>query len=97
LNKIDDWKGVYRNPPATLPCYCRKENIKDQVFFDTWKPLLKHIHAIQKETYNTYGRLWNNSDDILEEFKMPLMPPIDEAKHAKIRIVEVEKNMKLPT
>jgi hypothetical protein len=43
FDKSVDWKGVYRNPLATLSCYSRKEKIKYQVFFDTWKPLLEYI------------------------------------------------------
>jgi hypothetical protein len=50
FDKIVDWQGVYKNPPATLPCYSRKERIKYQVFFDTWKPLLEDIQVIQKTT-----------------------------------------------
>jgi hypothetical protein len=41
---------VYKDPPNTLPLYSRKEKLKDQVFFDTWKPLLKDIQAIQETT-----------------------------------------------
>jgi len=40
FDMIVDWQGVYKNPLATFPCYSRKERIKYQVFFDTWKPLL---------------------------------------------------------
>jgi hypothetical protein len=35
FDMIIDWKGVYKNLLATLPCYSRKERIKYQVFFDT--------------------------------------------------------------
>jgi hypothetical protein len=53
FDKIVDWQGVYRNPPSTLPCYSRKEKIKDQVFFDTLKPLLEDIQVVQKIAYKT--------------------------------------------
>jgi hypothetical protein len=43
FDRITDWKGVYKDPPTTFPSYSRKEKIRDQVFFDTWKPLLGDI------------------------------------------------------
>jgi hypothetical protein len=75
-----------------LPLYARKEKLRYQVFFDTWKPLLKDIQAIQETTIDACKKLWNSSDGLMEEFRMQLMPPIDEATPATIRIVEVEKH-----
>jgi hypothetical protein len=33
-----DWKSVYHDPPSTLPLYTSTQNIKEHVFFNTWKP-----------------------------------------------------------
>jgi hypothetical protein len=87
-----DCQGMHKNLPATLPCYSRKERIKYQVFFNTWKSLLEAIRAVQKTISKACKWLWNSSDDLLEEFMMKLMPPIDEATLAKTRIVEVEEH-----
>jgi hypothetical protein len=40
FDRIIDWKGVYKNPLDTLPLYSARKKLKDQVFFNTWKPLL---------------------------------------------------------
>jgi hypothetical protein len=75
FDRIIDWQGVYKDPPTTFPSYSRKEKIKDQVFFDTWKPLLKYIQAIQETTTKACKRLWNTSDDLFEEFRMQVDAP----------------------
>jgi hypothetical protein len=40
FDRIVDWKSVYQKPPSTFPLYTTMKKIKDQVLFDTWKPLL---------------------------------------------------------
>jgi hypothetical protein len=39
---------MYEAPPTTLPMYAKKEKLRYQVFFDTWKPLLKDLQVIQE-------------------------------------------------
>jgi hypothetical protein len=60
FDRIIDWQGVYKNPPDTLPLYTTRQRLKDQVFFDTWKPLLEDIQNIQKVVTKAYKRLWNS-------------------------------------
>jgi hypothetical protein len=43
FERIIGWQGVYKNPLDTLPLYSAKRKLKDQIFFDTWKPLLQDI------------------------------------------------------
>jgi hypothetical protein len=86
---------VYKDPPDTLSIYSSKQNLKSQVFFDTWKPLLQDIQTIQEEVTKSYKRLWNNLDDLLEEFRMKVMPPIDDAPLAELMIVEVEEQREI--
>jgi len=78
-----------------MQLYSRKQRLKDQVFFDTWKPLLQDIRNIQETTTKAYTRLWDILDDLLEEFGMKLMPPINEVTPTKLRIVEVEEHREL--
>jgi hypothetical protein len=52
---------------------------------------LKDIQAIQETTTKACKRLWDNSNDLIEEFEMKEMPPIDEATPSKVRIFEVEE------
>jgi hypothetical protein len=91
FDKIVDWQKLYRDPSTILPLYTGKEKLRYHVFFDTWKPLLKDIHSIQETTTDACKKLWNSSDGPMEEFRMQLMPPIDEATPATIILVEVEK------
>jgi hypothetical protein len=39
---------------------------------------------------NAYNRLWNSFDELLEEFKMDIMPNIDDASLGQVRIAEVK-------
>jgi hypothetical protein len=91
FDRIVDWQSVYKNPPDTLPLYTTRQKIKDQVLFDTWKPLLEDIQSIQKIVTKEYKRLWNASNEILEEFIMEIMPNIDDAALGELRITEVEE------
>jgi hypothetical protein len=52
--------------------------------------LLQDIQTIQGTITKAYKILWNNSDDLLEEFEMRFMPTIDEATPTKLKITEVE-------
>jgi hypothetical protein len=97
FDRIVDWKSVYQNPPSTLPLYTARQKIKDQVLFDTWKPLLEDIKSIQKIVKNSYKRLWNASDELLEEFEMDIMPNIDDASPGEVRIVDKLKKKGMPT
>jgi len=65
--------------------------MKGQVLFDTWKLLLQDIRTIQGTVTKAYKILWNASDDLLEEFKMKIVPAIDEATPFKVRIVEADE------
>jgi hypothetical protein len=78
-----------------LPSYSRKERIKDQLFFDNWKPLLEDIQDVQKTTSKACRRLWNSSDDFFEEIGMQLIPSIDEATLAKVRVTKVEEHKEI--
>jgi hypothetical protein len=40
---------------------------------------------------NSYKRLWNASDGILEEFIMEIMPNIDDADPGELRIRKLKK------
>jgi hypothetical protein len=71
--------------------YTRKEKLRHQVFFDTWKPFLKYIQSVQEVATNACQKLWSSSDDLMEEFEMQLIPPIDEATPATVRLAEVEE------
>jgi hypothetical protein len=42
----------------------------------------------------SYKRLWNASNELLEEFKMKIMPDIDKEALVELRIVEVEETRK---
>jgi hypothetical protein len=42
FNQILKWKEFYE-APTTLQLYARKEKLRHQFFFDTWKPFLKDI------------------------------------------------------
>jgi hypothetical protein len=83
---------LYQQPLSTFPLYTTRKKIKDQVLFDTWKPLLEYIRNIQKTMTNAYKRLWNASDELLEEFIMQIMPNIDDVDPCEMRIAEVEEN-----
>jgi hypothetical protein len=69
---------MHKSPPTTLPLYSIKEKLRYQVFFDTWKPFLKNMQVSQKETTNTCMELWSSSNDLMKEFGMQPMLPIDE-------------------
>jgi hypothetical protein len=81
------------NPPTTLPLYSRKEKLRHPIFFDSWKPFLKYIQSVQEATTNSCKKLWSSLDDLIKEFEMHLMPPINEATPTTVRIVEVEEHM----
>jgi hypothetical protein len=73
FDKIVDWQSVYDNPPNTLSVYTSRKNIKDQVLFDTWKPLLNDIKSTHEAVNKACKILWNASDSLLEEFGMDVM------------------------
>jgi hypothetical protein len=74
-----------------MPLYTTRNKIKDQVLFDPWKPLLEDIQSIQKIVTKAYKKLWNASNDLLEEFRMEIMPNIDNATPSLLRIAELEE------
>jgi hypothetical protein len=87
FDRIIDWQGVYKNPPNTLPLYTSKQNLKGSGPFRYMETLLQDIQTIQGIMTKAYKILWNNFDDLLEEFRMKVMPTIDEATPTELRIV----------
>jgi hypothetical protein len=53
-------------------------------------PAKRHL-KYSKTVTKAYKRLWNASNELLEEFKMEIMPNIDDATPGELRITEVEE------
>jgi hypothetical protein len=68
FDKVVDWQEMHTGTPATLPRYSVKKMIKDHILFDSFKEIFYEVQEAQELATKSCLRIWNSSDELLEDF-----------------------------
>jgi hypothetical protein len=72
-----------------------KKNIKDQILFDSFKEIFDEVQEAQELATKACFRIWNSSDELLEDFGMETMDKLDEVGLSELRLKEVVEDRDL--
>jgi hypothetical protein len=80
FDKIMYWQGIHKETPTDLFRFTRKEQGKTQILMDNWKNSYQDVKETISLTNKSCARMWNYTDEFLEQFKMPVMDELAQAR-----------------